>query len=80
LLGTFLRRGILHLRRFGEIAPLLGVISFMTLGISVQALDAFSGILLGLVFIPNDRVRRYVLGQATARVVDPEPRYMGTIR
>jgi O-antigen ligase len=70
LLGIFIRRSIQHLRRFGEIAPLLGVASFLSLGLSVQGLDAFSGILLGLVFVPYGPIRRYVLGQRMIAVAE----------
>jgi O-antigen ligase len=70
LLAILLRRGILHLRRFGEIAPLIGVVSFMALGLSVQATDAVGGILLGLVFLPKGPIRRYVLGQQMVAVAE----------
>jgi O-antigen ligase len=70
LLAILLRRGILHLYRFGEIAPLIGVVSFMTLGLSVQATDALGGIFLGLVFLPMGPIRRYVLGQQMVAVAE----------
>jgi hypothetical protein len=60
----------LHLYRFGEIAPLIGVVSFMTLGLSVQATDALGGIFLGLVFLPMGPIRRYVLGQQMVAVAE----------
>src|SRR5262249_10536724 len=68
ILGLLLHRGVQHLRRYGEIAPLLGVIGFMSLGLSVSAFDAGSGVFLGLAFITNSPVRRLVARQRFAAV------------
>jgi O-antigen ligase len=48
LLGTAIRKGILHYRTCGEMAPLLGVICFMLIGVSVSGIDGTSGLFLGL--------------------------------
>jgi O-antigen ligase len=79
-LGIFFYRSILHLRRYGEIAPIIGLISFMTLGLSVQALDAFSGVLVGMVFLPLSPVRRYVFEKAVITVSEPASRRVAVSR
>jgi O-antigen ligase len=58
ILGSLLRRGIVHLRRWGEITPLVGVVAYMALGMSVSGFDALSGIFLGLTFMARERAPR----------------------
>lgn len=48
LLSTALLRATRHLHLCRESMPLLGVTGFMTIGLSVSALDAVSGVYLGL--------------------------------
>jgi len=55
LLLALIWRGIHHLRAFGEVVPLLGVLSLMMIGVSVSGVDAISGVFLGLAFIGGDR-------------------------
>lgn len=72
ILALLLRRGAIHLRRYGEITPLLGVIGFMSLGLSVSAFDASSGVFLGLAFITESPIRRLVIRQRCVSVPAPE--------
>jgi hypothetical protein len=46
-LGALLYNGFRHLHTHGEIAPLLGVIGFMTIAVSIPAVDGVCGLLLG---------------------------------
>ncbi len=52
LLATFLalliRGSIIHLRRHGEVLPLVGIVGFIAIGFSVPAIDGVSGLFLGL--------------------------------
>jgi ribosomal protein S18 acetylase RimI-like enzyme/O-antigen ligase len=46
-----LSRCLRHLRATGEIVPLLGVVGFLLVAASVSAMDAISGVFLGLGFL-----------------------------
>lgn len=48
LLGSLIFHGLTHWRSFGESIPLLGVIGFLVIGLSVSGTDSASGIFLGL--------------------------------
>jgi hypothetical protein len=72
LLGVFLVRSISHLRRYGEIAPLICVVTFMVLGLSVTAVDALGGIILGIGFVTMRNTPRYVIRQQFATVESDE--------
>lgn len=48
LLGLLTFHGLSHWRSFGESIPLLGVIGFLIIGLSVSGTDSPSGIFLGL--------------------------------
>jgi hypothetical protein len=52
------RRGVHHLKQWSEITPLIGVVAYMALGLSVSGFDAFSGIFLGLAFMARERYPR----------------------
>ncbi|MCU1257947.1 MAG: Lipid core-O-antigen ligase-like enyme [Bryobacterales bacterium] len=54
LLATLFYRGFLHLRRCGEIGPLLGIVCLSFIGVSVSGIDAISGVYLGIAFIACD--------------------------
>jgi O-antigen ligase len=54
LLGTLTRRGLVHWRRCGEVGPLLALVSFMVIGLSVSGADAISGVFLGLAFLGGE--------------------------
>lgn len=47
LLAAFLHQAAAHLRLCREVMPLLGIAGYMTIGVSVSAFDAVSGIYLG---------------------------------
>jgi O-antigen ligase len=61
VLGLLIRRAILHVRRFGEVTPLVGIVGFMLIGMSVTAFDCISGIYLGLAFMARERNPRFVV-------------------
>jgi len=48
LLGSLIFHGLNHWRSFGESLPLLGVIGFLIIGLSVSGMDSPSGIFLGV--------------------------------
>jgi len=48
LIGTLIFHGLTHWRLFGESIPLLGVIGFVVIGLSVSGMDSPSGIFLGV--------------------------------
>jgi len=51
LLASLLFRGFTHWRIHDSSAPLIGIIGFMVIGLSVSALDAVSGMFLGVGFL-----------------------------
>jgi len=72
VLGLLVRRAVLHLRRFGEVTPLVGVVAFMLIGISVTAFDVISGIFLGLAFMARERSPRFVAREMLIRSVEED--------
>jgi len=60
VLGLVIHRAIIHLRRFGEVTPLVGVLGFMLIGMSITAFDCVSGIYLGIGFMALERSPRFV--------------------
>jgi O-antigen ligase len=78
-IGMFFYRTTQHLRRYGEIGPIIGLISFLALGLSVQAIDAFSGVLIGMVFLPSGPIRRYILNQGVIAVSEAPNLRTGTL-
>src|SRR4051812_17715121 len=61
LLGALIRRAWRHYRRVGEVMPLVGILGFMTIGVSVPALDGLSGMFIGLALIGCDFSRFWVV-------------------
>ncbi len=57
-LATLVSKGLVHRRMTGEVGPLLGVPCFMTIGLSVSALDPLSGLFLGMALLGNRRVEK----------------------
>ncbi|WNM58130.1 O-antigen ligase family protein [Candidatus Nitrospira allomarina] len=57
-LASLISKGLVHRRVTGEVGPLLGVPCFMTIGLSVSALDPLSGLFLGIAFLGNTRAPR----------------------
>jgi O-antigen ligase len=64
ILGSLFRRSIGHLRRWGEITPLIGIVAYMALGMSVSGFDALSGVFLGLAFMSRERTPRLASREA----------------
>lgn len=64
ILGSLIYRSILHTRRLGEMLPLIGVVSYMTIGLSVSGFDAFSGVCLGLAFMARESTSRFTIREA----------------
>jgi O-antigen ligase len=69
VLGLLIRRAILHLRRYGEVTPLVGIVAFMLIGMSVTAFDCISGIFIGLAFMAHELNPRYIAHQYVIRAV-----------
>ena len=72
VLGLLLRRAILHLRRFGEVTPLVGVVAFMLIGMSVTAFDCISGVFLGLAFMSREQRPRFLAREMLIRTVEED--------
>jgi O-antigen ligase len=71
LLAAFVRRAWRHYGRVKEIMPLIGILGFLAIGVSVPALDGLSGMFLGLALIGCDFSRFWILRRGMA-VVRPE--------
>ncbi len=61
LLAPLLFRGFTHWQLCGSSAPLIGVIGFIVIGLSVSGLDAVSGLFLGIGFlsVKSEVARRF---------------------
>ena len=70
-LGRVLVDARKHLRTMGEVVPLLGIVAFLIVGLSVTGFDPLSGVYLGLALLggPTTHFRAV---RAT-RVVTPQP-------
>jgi O-antigen ligase len=66
LLSALVRRAWTHYRRAREIMPLIGILGFMTIGISVPALDGLSGMFVGLALIGCDFSRFWIVRRVAA--------------
>lgn len=64
------RRTYRHWRTFGEITPLLALLTYAFFGFSVSAFDADSGILIGLAFLGAEVAPRYMVYESTIRQVE----------
>lgn len=78
IMGSLLGRGIRHLRRWGEIMPLIGIVAYLILGMSVSGFDAFSGVFLGLVLMAREKTPRFLsrdawIGQTAIPEIDDSP-------
>ena len=58
LFGKLLRKVWRHHRERGEVTPLLGLVCYMTIGVSVSGIDAISGVFLGLAFLAGEYPKR----------------------
>jgi O-antigen ligase len=63
ILFATLRRAIGHYRRYGELVPLVGIVGFMLIGVSVTAFDFVSGVYLGLALCSREPHPRFVAQQ-----------------
>jgi len=64
LLIAFTRRAWIHYRRIHEVMPLIGILGFLTIGVSVPALDGLSGMFLGLALVGCDFSRFWIVRRA----------------
>jgi O-antigen ligase len=71
LLAAFVRRAWRHYARVKEVMPMIGILGFLTIGVSVPALDGLSGMFLGLALIGCDFSRFWILRRGVA-VAHPE--------
>lgn len=55
-LATVMRKGLIHRGVTGEVGPLLGIPCFMTIGLSVIAMDPLSGLFLGMAMLGDRRL------------------------
>jgi O-antigen ligase len=60
IIFSLLHRGYIHYRRFGEVTPLVGIIGFIFIGVSVTAFDFLSGIFIGLALMAREPGPRFV--------------------
>jgi len=68
-LCALLYNGFRHLRIHGEIAPLLGVVGFMTIAVSIPAVDGVCGLLLGFSLVGGDLSRFRIVRTVMTRTV-----------
>ncbi len=72
-LGALLHNGFRHLRMHGEIAPLLGVVGFMAIAVSIPAMDGVSGLLLGFSLVGGSPSRFRIVRTVMTRTVRSRP-------
>ncbi len=58
LLIQLIFRGVLYRQATGDVVPLIGILCFMTVGISVPGLDGIPGLYLGLAFLGTTSRKR----------------------
>lgn len=73
LLGSIVMRGVKHARTYGEIVPLLGAVSYMVMGLSVEALDIVGGMMLGIAFVGGNPANRWMVRSKFAAKVSARP-------
>jgi O-antigen ligase len=61
LLGSVTRSCWAHFRAYGEVVPLIGIVSYMLLGLSVEGLDILGGLLLGVGFIGGNTTNLWIV-------------------
>lgn len=54
LFGVLAARAVRHLRFCGEVLPLMALVCFLWIGVSVSGIDAISGVFLGFAFTGGD--------------------------
>jgi O-antigen ligase len=60
IIFSLMRRAIRHYKRFGEVMPLIGIVGFMLIGVSVTAFDFVSGVYFGLALCSREMFPRFV--------------------
>jgi O-antigen ligase len=73
LLWSIVRRGMAHASHYGEIVPLLGAVSFMIMGVSVEALDIVGGMMLGIAFVGGNPSNLWRVRSQWAATVSRSP-------
>jgi len=61
ILAVTFRRSVRHYRTYGELTPMVGIVGFMLIGVSVTAFDFISGVFLGLALIAREPTPRFVM-------------------
>jgi O-antigen ligase len=75
LLAVLIYKAFLHLRRCGEVVPLMSAMCLMFIGVSVSGTDAMSAIFLGLAFSGRDfSAMRFVRSVSTMPLAAPAER------
>jgi O-antigen ligase len=72
ILGFLLRRGIVHFRTFDELTPLVGIVGFMLIGMSVTAFDFVSGVFFGVALMAREPQPRFVSRELLVREIEVE--------
>lgn len=72
LLVSVTRRCWRHFRAYSEVVPLIGIVSFMLLGLSVEGLDILGGMLLGVGFIGGNSLNLWVVREERRIVWRPD--------
>ncbi|MGH9691530.1 MAG: O-antigen ligase family protein [Candidatus Acidiferrales bacterium] len=72
ILGAALYRATVHWRRFGEVTPLVGIVGFLMVGVSVTAFDFISGVFLGLALMAREAHPRFVAREIVVHPVEDE--------
>ena len=65
LLVAISRRALQQWREFGEMAPILALIAYFSIGFSVSAYDANCGLFIGLAMLGGETVLRYQITRVT---------------
>ncbi len=72
IMGAAVVRAIGHLRKVGEVTPLVGMVAFMLLGLSVSAFDITAGILFGMALMTRERHPRLTGRRIWAQTVEEQ--------
>ena len=68
ILGSLIFRSVGHLRKWGEAMPLVGIITYMMIGLSVSGFDAFSGVYMGLAFMAREQHPRLAFRRRSVKI------------
>ena len=72
ILTSLYRRAIIHYRRFGEVTPLVGIVGFTVIGISVTAFDFVSGVFFALALMAREPNPRFAAREFLVEAVEGE--------